>query len=67
MNITKLVVDFAVTSAIVLVVSIIVTFIYTLITHGSGIIEWETSIRFAIILGVVLPLIRHLEKKQKEK
>lgn len=67
MNMTKYAIDFAVTFAIVLVVSVIVTFLYSLIVHGLGVIDWETSFRFAIILGIVLPWIHQREKKQSEK
>jgi hypothetical protein len=51
-------IDFVVTFCLVLVVSIIVTFLYSLIVHGAGAVDWETSFRFAIILGVALPLLR---------
>jgi hypothetical protein len=67
MNITKYAIDFAVTFAVVLVVSVTVTFLYSLIVHGSGVIDWETSFRLAIILGIALPWIHQREKKQSQK
>lgn len=67
MNITKYAIDFAVTFASVLVVSVIVTFLYSLIVHGSGVIDWETSFRLAIILSIALPWIHQREKKQSQK
>jgi hypothetical protein len=54
MNMTKYAVDFAIIFTVVLFVSVIVTSLYNFFMHGSGVIEWETSIRFAIILGIVL-------------
>lgn len=63
MNFAKFAKNFAVTFAVVLVVSVIVTFLYSLIVHGAGVIDWETSFRFAIILGITLAWIQQREKK----
>ena len=57
--------DFAITFAIVLVVSVIVSYFYSLIAHGAGSIDWETSVRFALIFGIVFPAIREIERRQK--
>jgi hypothetical protein len=62
MNAKNFAASFFIIGAIVLVVSLIVTYIYGLIVHGSGVAEWESSIRLAIILGIVVPLVRHFEK-----
>ncbi len=56
MNVKKLLPDFAVTFAIALVTSAIVTFLYNLLVHNEGIIDWETSIRYGLVLGIVIPL-----------
>ena len=53
--------------AVVFVVNLAVTFLYSLIVHGSGVIDWETAIRFGIMLGFILPWMRRREKKQSEK
>jgi len=63
MNIKKYAINFTIIFTIALVVNIIVSFLYSLIVHGSGVIDWETSFRFAIVLGIVLPWIRQREKK----
>jgi len=63
MNFAKFARNFAITFAVVLVVSVIVTFLYSLIVHGAGVIDWETSFRLAIILGIVLAWIQQREKK----
>lgn len=55
---------FLVIAPIVLIVSLVVTYLYGLIAHGSGIADWEASVRFAIILGIALPVIRQLDKKK---
>ena len=63
MNIKKLLIDFLTTFVVVLVVSAIVTFLYSLIVHGSSDVDWDTSFRFAIILGIALPLLKSREGK----
>ena len=50
-----------------LVVAVIVTFLYSLIVHGAGTIDWEVSFRLAIVLGIALPWMRARESKGKEK
>jgi hypothetical protein len=67
MNIKQYATDFAIMFAIVFVVNLAVTFLYTLIVHGSGVFDWESAIRFGIMLGLILPWVRRREKKQSEK
>ena len=66
MSIKKLLIDAATMFALTLVVSVIVTFLYSLIVHGAGTIDWETSFRLAIILGILFPWMRARESKGKE-
>jgi hypothetical protein len=40
-----------------------VSYLYGLIAHGVGALEWENSARFAIILGIVLPWVNQRQKK----
>lgn len=63
-NIKQYVVDFAVMFAVVFVVNLVVTFLYSLIVHGSGIVDWESALRFGIMLGLILPWIRRGENKK---
>ena len=63
MNFAKFAKNFAATFAIVLVVSVIVTFLYSLVVHGAGVIDWEASFRLSIILGIALAWIQQREKK----
>jgi hypothetical protein len=65
MNMKELLIDFVITFAVTLVVSAIVTFIYSLIVHGAGTVDWETSFRIAIILGIVLSWTKARECKRK--
>ena len=50
---------------IVLVVSIIVTYLWNLVVHGSGLVDWEVSLLFALSLGIALPLSWALAAKEK--
>jgi hypothetical protein len=65
MNIKKLLVDFVTVFAVSLIVSIIVTLLWNLIVHGAGTIDWETSFRFAILLGIILPWMETRRSKEK--
>jgi hypothetical protein len=65
MNMKKLLIDFVITFALTLVVTAIVTFLYSLIVHGAGTVDWETSFRFAIILGIVLSWTKARDSKGK--
>ena len=67
MNIKRLLADFAITFVINLVVVVAVTFLWNLIIHRAGTVDWETAFQFAIILGIVLPLVRAQEKGTAEK
>ena len=67
MGIKKLFINFVTTFAVTWVVSAMVTFLYSLVVHGTGIVDWETSFRFAFILGIVFSWTRTRESKEKEK
>jgi len=64
MGIKKLLIIFIGIFVLALVVTAITTYLYSLIVHGTGIIDWETSIRTAIILGIVLTWIETRKSKQ---
>ncbi len=64
MNFKEIGAGFVVVFPIVLVVSLVVSYLYSLLVHGSGMADWESSIRFAIIFGLVFPIIRQLDKKK---
>jgi len=57
MTIKKLVVDFVTVFAVTLIVCVIVTLLGNLIVHGASNIGWETSFRFAILFGIIVPWI----------
>jgi hypothetical protein len=65
MNIREVAVGFLSTAAIVLVVSLSVTALYNVLVHGGGGVDWETSIRLALIFGITFPVIRAVEARKK--
>jgi hypothetical protein len=65
MNIQKLAIEFITVFAVTLVTTAIVTFLWNIIGHGVGAIDWETSFRFAIIFGIILTWMKSRETKEK--
>mgnify|MGYP001290703110 CR=1 FL=1 len=63
MNIKRFASDFVIIFAAALLVNLIVTYLYSLIVHGAGVIDWETAFRTAIILNIVLSWIQKRDKK----
>lgn len=55
--------SFFVIFVLVFVVTTAVSFLYSLIVHGSGQAEWGSAIRMGIILGIILPSARKFESK----
>ncbi len=62
MKATRVLADAAITSGIALVVSVAVTWLWSLARHGAGVVDWEASFRLAIILGIALPWLRARER-----
>jgi hypothetical protein len=65
MNLKNLIGGFGVYFVLVLIVSAIVSYLYSLIAHGQGVFDWDSSFQLAIIMGVALPLVHELGKKWK--
>jgi hypothetical protein len=57
MRIKKIVIGFITVFAISLLVTIVITLLWNLAFHGTVTIDWETSFRFAIVLGIILTII----------
>jgi len=62
MRFKKIVTGFITVFAISLLVTIGVTFLWSLVFHGVATIDWETSFRFATLLGIILPIIDSRKK-----
>jgi hypothetical protein len=65
MNIKKLVIEFVTVFAVVMVIAAIVTLLWNIVGHGASTIDWETSFRFAIILGIILTWAKSRETKER--
>jgi len=63
MDVKALFLDFVSSFLLVLVVTVVVTYLWNLIFEGAGVVEWETSFRLAIVLGIVLSWIKARERK----
>ena len=58
MHAKKFLADFGLTFGVAFLVAVVVTFVWNLVVHGAGGVDWETTFRLALILGIVLPLTR---------
>ena len=67
MDFKKIIPGFITVFAITLLVTIGVTFLWSLVFHGVALIDWETSFRFAILLGIILPVIDSRTGMKSEK
>jgi len=57
MHIGRLLVDSVTVFAATLGVTALVTLLWNVIGHRAVTVDWETSFRFAIVLGIILPWI----------
>jgi hypothetical protein len=65
MVIRRVFVDVVNVFALTLIVSVIVTLLSNVIVHGAGTIDWETSVRFAIVFGIIFPWIETRRCQEK--
>ncbi len=64
MNLKNILRGFVVYFGLVIIVSAVVSYLYSLVAHGHGTIDWQSSFRLAIILGIALPIVSELERKK---
>lgn len=57
MNPKKFLVDGLSVFVVTMIVSVIVTLLWNYFAHGTTTVDWATSVRFAIMLAVILPVI----------
>jgi len=67
MDFKKIITRFIPVFAIALLICIGVTLLWSLVFHGIAIIDWETSFRFAILFGILFPIIDSRKKMKSEK
>ena len=57
MTFKKVLADFVIVFAVSLVVCVIVSLLWNLTVHRASTVDWETSFRFAILFGIILPMM----------
>ena len=65
MKVKELLFNILIVFVIVLVVSVIVTYLWNLAVYESGSVDWEISLVFALATGIALPLSWALRVKEK--
>ncbi len=65
MNVRIVFWDFVANFSLTIVVAAVVTFFWSLIAHGSGIINWEISFVLAIVMSAVLASHKWQEMKSR--
>lgn len=51
-------------SALSFITSAAVTYLYSILMHGVGLVDWQTSFRFSILFGLVLTWVRNSRGKK---
>jgi NhaP-type Na+/H+ or K+/H+ antiporter len=64
MSIVPFLRSFLIIFVLVFIVTVVTTFLYGLIAHGTGLVDWESALRFGLILGISLPLVGRFEGKK---
>jgi uncharacterized membrane-anchored protein len=65
MNIKRLLTGFVTVFAVAFIVTGIVTLLWNVIIHGASTIDWETSLRFAIVFGIIFSWIESRKARRK--
>ncbi len=65
MKIKRFLIQFVTIFALSFVTNTIVVYLWNLLRHGEGAFDWGLSLTFAIVLGIVLPIV--MAKMSKEK
>ena len=60
-NVKRLLVEFVIVVAVALPTTATVTYLWSTVGHGAGVIDWETTARFAITFGIMLTWLKFLE------
>ena len=56
---------FVFTFVIVLIVNAAVVWLWNLVRHGAGMFDWGTSLVFAVVFGIVFPLVYRFDHKAR--
>lgn len=64
MKFKTILVEFVTVFAVTFVAAVIITFLYSLIVHGAGRIDWGTAFELALILGIIFPWLNARKSKK---
>ena len=64
MGVKELIGGFVLRFFITLVVAAVVNLLYGLLVHGTKTVEWDTAIRLALILGIVLTWLEAQQQRR---
>jgi hypothetical protein len=59
----KVATDFVVAFTVILVVSLMITFLYNLLVYRTSMVDGESSFRLALILGISRSILRQRDRK----
>ncbi|RMG36896.1 MAG: hypothetical protein D6732_07575 [Methanobacteriota archaeon] len=65
MTVRTFMINFVSTFVVVFIVASFVSFLWNLVFHAAGIVDWETSFRLAIILGIILPWVQERDRRRQ--
>lgn len=65
MKFWNLVLNCVIVGALAFVAGMLVSFLFNLIVHGQALVAWGTTLRLAVILGLVLPVSELLKIKSE--
>jgi hypothetical protein len=65
MKIKSFLFEFIVIAVIVLLVSAVIGYLYDLAVKGTGEFNWNESLRFALLFGIIFPLINAIDRWRK--
>jgi len=60
MNVKQLLISFVATFVVGLLVTALVTWLWTLIFDGAGVINWQVAFSLALAVGIAVPLSNYL-------
>ena len=56
--------DFVVVFALAFVVTVVVSFLWSLVFHGAGAPDWRSAVTFGIIFGILIPCMGERQAKR---
>jgi len=61
----KLLSEFVLFFCVTFAVSLVVSFLYGYLVHGTAAVDWELSFRNGILFGLIFPLVEWFRGKKK--